>query len=294
MRIDQQTVAVVTGAASGIGRALALRLGAAGARLALADLDSSGLAETSQALARFNLKVTTHVVDVAEPDQMQAFAIEVERAHGKVSILINNAGVGLLGTIEESSLADLKWLMGINYWGVVHGVKFFLPLLRREPQAYIVNLSSVFGIISPVGQGAYASSKFAVRGFTEVLRHELEETNVRVAVVHPGGIRTQIAANSKLAEQADPTLLERSVAAFDRVSRTSPEAAAERIVRGIRRDEGRILVGPDAKLIDWVQRLLPASYWKLMRGQFKKEFGLISQAPAETTRPEQVISGKLD
>ncbi|MGH9767370.1 MAG: SDR family NAD(P)-dependent oxidoreductase, partial [Blastocatellia bacterium] len=202
MKIDHSTVAVVTGAASGIGRALAVRLAQEGASLAIADVQAEALDETAQALMMLKAtggspgKVTTHIVDVSDKERVAAFTREVVEAHGRAHLLINNAGVELFGTAEQLSIEDIEWLMGVNFWGVVYGVKHFLPILRRQPQGHIVNISSVFGIIGPVGHSAYAASKFAVRGFTESLRHELAGANVKVSVVHPGGIKTNIANNA--------------------------------------------------------------------------------------------------
>lgn len=256
-------VAVVTGAASGIGRALAQQLSAAGSALAIADIDERGLAETAASLPRKTV-VSTHVLDVSDEAGVKAFAADVVARHGRVTLLINNAGVALVGTFEEVSLDDLRWLMGINFWGVVYGVTYFLPILKQQPRAHIVNLSSVFGIIGPVGQSAYSASKFAVRGFTEVLRHELEGTSVCVSCVHPGGIHTPIAKHARLGANAPEQKKREAVAFFDKVTPTSPEAAAARILKGVERREPRILIGPDARQIDIVQRLRPASYWKMM------------------------------
>lgn len=267
MKINQTTVAVVTGAASGIGRALAVRLAQEGASLAIADVKTEALDETAQMLKPAGgspCKVTTHVVDVADKERVAAFAREVVEAHGRASLLINNAGVGLFGTAEQLSIEDIEWLMGVNFWGVVHGVKHFLPILRREPQAHIVNISSVFGIVSPVGHSAYAASKFAVRGFTEALRHELSGGSVKVSVVHPGGIKTNIANNARPGAGADQAAVERERAIFNIAARTSPEAAADRIVCGVLRDEERILVGADAWAIDRIQRWAPVKYWRLV------------------------------
>ena len=180
-------VAVVTGAGSGIGRSLAQRLAAGGSALALADIYEAGLLETLESLGSKSAAVSTHVMDVAEEVSVSAFAEDVSRQHGRVTLLINNAGVSLHGDFEEISLHDFRWVMNINFWGTVYGVKYFLPMLKRARRAHIVNLSSVFGIIAPAGQCAYAASKFAVRGFTEALRHELEGSNVGVSSVHPGG-----------------------------------------------------------------------------------------------------------
>jgi short-subunit dehydrogenase len=170
----------------------------------------------------------------------------------------------LIGTFEEISLDDLRWLMGINFWGVVYGVKYFLPILKQQPRAHIVNLSSVFGIIAPVGQSAYSASKFAVRGFSEVIRHELEGTSVSVSCVHPGGIHTPIAKRARLGANAPRNKHEEAIARFEQLTPTSPEAAAARILKGVERREPRILIGRDARQIDILQRLRPATYWKMM------------------------------
>ena len=257
-------IAVVTGAGSGIGRALAKQLSAAGCGLALADIDEKSLVETAGMLPGKGAGVSTHVLDVADEAGVSAFAEDVNSRHGRVTLLINNAGVALHGTFEESSLDDLRWLMGINFWGAVYGVTYFLPMLKRQPRAHIVNLSSVFGIVAPAGQTAYAASKFAVRGFTEALRHELEGSTVFVSCVHPGGIRTPIAERGRLGTNAPKTRKDESVSRLAQLAKTSPEDAAARILRGVERREPRILIGLDARQIDIMQRLRPATYWKLL------------------------------
>jgi NAD(P)-dependent dehydrogenase (short-subunit alcohol dehydrogenase family) len=257
-------IAVVTGAGSGIGRALAKRLSAAGCGLALADIEEKSLVETAGMLPGKGAAVSTHVLDVADEAGVRAFAEDVQSRHGRVTLLINNAGVALHGTFEEISLDDLRWLTGINFWGTVYGVKYFLPVLKRERRAHIVNLSSVFGIIAPAGQCAYSASKFAVRGFTEALRHELEGGNVGVSCVHPGGIRTPIARHSRIGAGASESKREKNIERFERLARTPPEKAAARILRGVERREPRILIGTDAFQIDILQRLRPASYWKTL------------------------------
>jgi NAD(P)-dependent dehydrogenase (short-subunit alcohol dehydrogenase family) len=266
MKIDHTTVAVVTGAASGIGRALAVRLAQDGASVAIADINAGGLDETVRMLEQFRGsrdKVSSHIVDVSDKGCVAEFAREVVDAHGGAHMLINNAGVGLFGMAEQLSIEDIEWLMGVNFWGVVYGVKHFLPILRQQPRGHIVNISSVFGIVGPVGHSAYAASKFAVRGFTEALRHELAGGPVKVSVVHPGGVRTNIANNARPGAGANREAVERERAIFNRAARTTPEAAAERIVRGVLRDEERILVGVDAWMIDRIQRWAPVKYWKL-------------------------------
>ena len=257
-------VAVVTGAGSGIGRALARQLAKAGSALALADVDEAGLLQTAQSLEKKSALVTTHLVDVAVEDGVRSFAEDVSKRHVRVTLLINNAGVSLHGDFEEISLDDFRWLMDINFWGVVYGVKYFLPMLKREKQAHIVNLSSVFGLIAPPGQPAYSASKFAVRGFTECLRHELAASAVCISCVYPGGIRTQIARRARIGACVPRAGLEQKAAQFEKLFRTSPEVAAARILRGVERREPRILIGSDAYKIDILQRLRPASYWKAL------------------------------
>jgi short-subunit dehydrogenase len=266
MRALAGTVAVVTGAASGIGRALALRLAQEGCMLALGDVDAAGLAESAAAIRRIGVRVSTHELDVSDAAAMEAFRDAVLREHGRVALLVNNAGVAIAGTVAELSLDDITWLMGINFWGVVHGVKLFLPVLQQQYDAHIVNISSIFGIVAPPGQSAYAASKFAVRGFSEALRHELAVTGskVKLSVVHPGGVRTQIAANARAATGVSNARRAEGIARFEKLARTTPEAAAQRIVRGILKDEKRILIGSDARFLDAVQRLLPASYWRIV------------------------------
>jgi NAD(P)-dependent dehydrogenase (short-subunit alcohol dehydrogenase family) len=266
MKIDHNTVAVVTGAASGIGRALAVRVAQEGASLAVADINAAELEETVRMVERnggSRDKLSAHIVDVSDKERVAEFARDVVDAHGSAHLLINNAGVGLFGMAEQLSIEDMEWLMGVNFWGVVYGVKHFLPILRRQPQGHIVNISSVFGIVGPVGHSAYAASKFAVRGFTEALRHELAGGSVKVSVVHPGGVKTNIANNAKPGAGADRAAIEKERAIFNKAARTTPEAAAERIVRGVLRDEERILVGADAWVIDRIQRWAPVKYWKL-------------------------------
>ena len=264
MRFLIDGVAVVTGAGSGIGRALARQLAAAGSAVALADVDEAGLQQTAASLQDRRAEVTTHVVDVPNEAAVQAFAEDVAARHGRVTLLINNAGVALHGWFEEISLEDFRWLIDINFWGVVYGVKYFLPLLKRQPRAHIVNISSVFGIVAPAGQSAYSASKFAVRGFTEALRHELEGSPVFVSCVHPGGIRTPIARRARLGANTPPASRDEAVARFDRLTPTMPDAAAARILEGVERREPRILIGRDARQIDVLQRLRPATYWKTL------------------------------
>ena len=264
MRKLEQSVAVVTGAATGIGRALATRLADEGASLCLADINKEALEVVAQGLRAKGCDVSAYAVDVADRQQVEDLCRNVVEQFGRADLLINNAGVALCGDVEEVSLSDIQWLMGINFWGMVYGVKYFLPILKQQQQAYIVNLSSVFGMIAPPGEAAYSASKFAVRGFTEALRHELAGTSVQVSSVHPGAIRTAIAKSSRLGAGTNPRKHEQEAAMLEFLARTSPERAADRIVGGVLQGETRILIGLDASLIDLFQRLLPERYWRIM------------------------------
>lgn len=262
-------VAVITGAGSGMGRCLAQQLAAMGSSLALADLSENGLSETIASLGTTKGNVTRHLVNVADETRVKAFAEEVGAQHGRATILFNNAGVALLGHFEEYSLADFRWLMDINFWGVVYGVTYFLPLLKKEKRAHIVNTSSLLGLFGAAGQSAYCASKFAVRGFTESLHHELLGSNVGVTCVHPGFIRTAIAKHAKTGERAADTIKKESMARFARVARTDPGVAAAKILRGVEKGSARVLIGPDAYFVDIWQRLKPSSYWSLLAKRFE-------------------------
>lgn len=269
MSILSEGVAVVTGAGSGMGRCLAQQLAARGSALALADVDEQGLQETVAQLGVTRSKVTRHVVDVADEMRVKSFSAEVAEQHGRATLLFNNAGVALLGHFEEISLKDFRWLMDINFWGVVYGVTYFLPLLKKEKQAHIVNISSLLGFFGAAGQSAYCASKFAVRGFTESLHHELQNTHVGVTCVHPGFLRTPIAKHARPGERAGAGLHQESMARFDRVARTNPDAAAAKILRGVEKRAARVLIGPDAYFVDAWQRLKPSSYWGLLAKHFE-------------------------
>ena len=265
MSLDNNSIAVITGAASGIGRALVVRLAQEGiAGIAISDVNETGLNETAETAGKFGVPVSVHVTDVSKLDQVETFAADVVAKHGRATHLINNAGVGLIGTFDQISLGDFEWLMGINFWGVVYCTKAFLPVLQEQPSAHIVNVSSVFGLIAPAEQSAYCSAKFAVRGFTESLRHELAETNISVSCVHPGGIKTNIVKNSRLGSKAPEEWKQQGAKFFDKVARTSPETAAEVIVAGIRARDPRILIGQDARAISLLSRLFPTRYLRVI------------------------------
>jgi len=262
MAFLSEGVAVITGAGSGMGRCLAQQLAAMGSALAISDVNEKGLAETTRLLGSPKGKVTQHVVDVAEEARVKAFAEEVAAQHGRATVLFNNAGVAALGNFVELALDDIRWVMDINFWGVIYGMYYFLPLLNKEKRAHIVNTSSVFGLVGAAGQTAYCASKFAVRGFTEALRHEMEGTNVFVTSVHPGGIKTDIARHARPGAKAAAGLYEDSVSRFDRVAITSAADAAARILKAVEKYEPRVLIGVDCKSADILQRLRPAGYWK--------------------------------
>ncbi|HEV2961742.1 MAG TPA: SDR family NAD(P)-dependent oxidoreductase [Candidatus Angelobacter sp.] len=283
MRTIKNTVAVVTGAGSGIGRALAQNLASQGARLALADVNSKGLEETQQSLG--SAESRTYLVDVSKAPAVEAFAHDVERDFGGAALLVNNAGVALQGSFLEISLEDMEWLMGINFWGVVYGCRFFLPSLLRAPEAHLVNISSVFGLISPPGQAAYSSAKFAVRGLTEVLRQELRSTNVKVTCVHPGGIKTSIAKNARTGAGADTAHTAHMRDRFDQVAKTSSEKAASVIMNGVLRDKPRVLIGADAVQVDILQRLFPSKASGIFTKGLVKRMG--TEAPSLAAVPRK-------
>ncbi|HEX6037903.1 SDR family NAD(P)-dependent oxidoreductase [Longimicrobium sp.] len=268
MRLAGRT-AVVTGAASGIGRAVAASLARRGCHLALVDVNEAGLAETAALVGAPGLRISRHRLDVSDRAAVAAFPAQVTAEHPGVDLLVNNAGVAVGGTFEQVSEADFEWLFEINFWGVVRMTRAFLPLLRASDDARLVNLSSVFGLVAPAGQVAYASSKFAVRGFSEGLRHELVGSNVGVTVVHPGGVATQIANSARVPAGVSEDEVARRRARTNRMLRLPPDEAGEIIVRGIEQRKSRVLVGKDAHALSLLARLAPVSYWKLLAGRIR-------------------------
>jgi NAD(P)-dependent dehydrogenase (short-subunit alcohol dehydrogenase family) len=259
-------VAVITGAGSGIGQALAVQLAAAGAHLALADIRSEALAATVALLPAHGRRVSQHLVDVASTSEVAAFPAAVLDAHGGVDLLFNNAGVALGGDFTEVSAEDFDWLFDINFHGVVRMTRAFLPHLLQRPGAHLTNIASLFSLVAPAGQSAYSASKFAVRGFTDALRHELEGRELGISVVCPGGIATAIARNARMAASLPSEVLERQQARAAKLLRMPPERAAADILAGIRRRKPRILVGHDARIGAFLERLMPIRYWSLVRG----------------------------
>lgn len=253
MRNLRDRVAVVTGAASGIGRATAIALAEAGCDVAVADIDEAGLAETARAIRATGREVSEHIVDVASKPRMQAFVDEVVEAHGRVHIVINNAGVSVTAPLAEQTLEDFEWIVGINFWGVVYGCKLFLPHLQRAGSGTIVNLSSMFGLIGLPTQSSYCATKFAVRGFSEALAVELVDQNIDVISVHPGGIATNIVNSSR---HWDEGLQRKAQKYFERHA-MPPERAAAQIVDGIRRRKRRVLITRETWATDILKRVYP-------------------------------------
>lgn len=259
--LEGKTV-VITGAGSGIGRALAVELSNRGCNLALTDINESGLAETGAMLTGSG-KVETWRVDVSDRAAMGQLARDAIAAFGAVDIVINNAGVGLEGSFEENSYEDLEWILGINLWGVIHGCKEFLPHLKTRPEASLVNVSSIFGILSAPNYSGYNITKFGVRGLSEALRQELKDTNVAITCVHPGGIATNIAKATRSSAKRGNEYDE-MVTAFEKNLITSAESAAKTIVGAIRKKKKRVLVGVDAQVLDRVARAMPTTYERVM------------------------------
>lgn len=259
-------VAVLTGASSGIGRALALQLAEQGCHLALVDINPSPLTETATMARAHGIRVSEHPMDVSQRNAIAALPEAVVAEHGRVDLLINNAGVALGGNFDQVSAENFDWLMAINFEAVVCMTRAFLPLLRKRPAARIVNVSSLFGLITPAGQTAYCASKFAVRGFSNALRLELKGTPVGVTVVHPGGIATGIATSARSAEGMTDGEKEQQLERARKLLRMPPGRAAQIILDGIVGDKARILVGNDARLLSWLERLLPVNYWRLFPG----------------------------
>lgn len=275
MKSFHAKVAAITGAGSGIGRALALALAKEGAELALSDINAAALNETASLVQSAGANPTVTVVDVADRAAIYAWAEATVAHFGKVNIIFNNAGVAQSAPVENLTDEDFKWVMDINFWGVVHGTQAFLPHLQAAGEGHIINLSSVFGLVAVPGLASYNSSKFAVRGFTETLRQELDmaKNGVSVSCVHPGGIKTNIARDARMREEMTKIVgddLERGRENFERFFTTTAEEAARVILRGVKRDKRRILVGSDARVIDGGQRLMPALYQAIVGGFAKR------------------------
>ena len=270
MKSFENKVAAITGAGSGIGRELAIELGRRKCHMALSDVNEDGLQETVEQVQLSGVRVTSQKVDVADRQAVYAWADQVVEDHGKANLIFNNAGVALASTVDGMSYGDFEWLMDVNFWGVVYGTKAFLPHLKTSGEGHIVNISSIFGLAGIPSQSAYNSAKFAVRGFTESLRQELDMMSCGVSAtsVHPGGIKTAIARSGRI----DSSIRDLGIddvdtgAKFERAFITGADKAARVILDGVRRDDRRILIGPDARVFDWLVRLFPSSYQRLAVG----------------------------
>ena len=268
-RLTQRT-AVVTGAASGIGRATALELADAGCHLALVDIDEAGLAESEQMVKRRGARTSCFAVDVGDAAAMEELAADVVEEFGEVHVVINNAGINVTASFEDHELEDFEKTFDVNFWGVVYGCRYFLPYLRQVDEAHIVNISSVFGIVGVAGQSAYSASKFAVRGLSESLHEELSDTSIGVTVVHPGCINTQIIHRARI---ADEELARRARAHF--LSKgCRPEVVGQKIVAAVLADRHRLLVTPEAWVTDFLRRLIPTRGNRLANRMMARVLGV--------------------
>lgn len=256
-------VAVVTGAGSGIGQALAIELARSGAKVAISDVNTEGLAETEERIKAIGAPVKADRLDVTEREAFELYADAVVAHFGTVNQIYNNAGIAFAGDIEVSQFKDIERVMDVDFWGVVNGTKVFLPHLIASGDGHVINVSSVFGLFSVPGQAAYNAAKFAVRGFTEALRQEMQVAGhpVKVTTVHPGGIKTGIARNMTTVEGVDKDELAKT---FDKkLASTSPEKAAQVILEGVRKNKARVLIGNDAKALDIIVRVTGSGYQRL-------------------------------
>jgi butyryl-CoA dehydrogenase len=268
-------VVAITGAGSGIGRALAVEFASRGAHVAICDIDEVGLAETVARCEGRGVKVTSQRVDVSSREAMFSWADHVVAEHGKVNVIVNNAGVAVASNIDTVSYEDFEWLMGINFWGVVHGTKAFLPHLKASGDGHVVNISSGFGLVSVPSQGSYNSAKFAVRGFTDALRMELDmaKCGVSATTIHPGGIKTNIARNARMDDSvaAIAGSQQEAIDDFDKLAMTTPERAAKVIANAVKRNKRRATIGPDGRAIDFLSRLpAPLVQRAIVRGTARR------------------------
>jgi hypothetical protein len=274
MKNFNQKVAAITGAGSGIGQQLAILLAQQGAHLALSDVNEQGLVETRSLIAQYPVNATFTQLDVSNQEAVRAWAADSFTHHGKINLIFNNAGVALASTVEGMNYEEMEWIFNINFWGVVYGTKEFLPYLKQSGEGHVINISSLFGLTAQPTQSAYNATKFAVRGFTEALRQELDIQNngVSATCVHPGGIRTNIANNARMSDSIralgmNPARASRS---FNKVLKTPPSDAAKIILDAVRKNKARILIGTDAKILDIVQRVTPTHYSQALNFLTKK------------------------
>ena len=259
-------VAAITGAGSGMGRALAEALASRDCHLAISDINSAALMETQARIeSSASVTVSCHELDVSDRQQVEQFAADVVDRHGQVNMIFNNAGVSVTDTAEHMAYEDFEWLMSINFWGVVYGSKSFLPYFKEMDEAHIINTSSIFGVIAVPSQSAYNASKFAVRGYTYAMRQELLESNIGVSCVQPGGVKTNIIRSSRyVATDNEAPTKEEFISQFEEMAGLTSAQAAEQILRGVLANKAQILVGRDAKTIALVERIAPTGYQKLL------------------------------
>ncbi|WP_020602008.1 SDR family NAD(P)-dependent oxidoreductase [Spirosoma spitsbergense] len=258
-------VALITGAGSGIGQAIALSLARRGCHLALVDINPRTLEQTHQQVQALGRRVTSYPLDVTSREGVNTLPAQVISDHGCLDLLVNNAGVAVGGTFGQVSEVDFDWVMDVNFLAVVRMTRAFLPYLHQRDEARLVYLSSIFGIVSPPEQSAYSASKFAVRGFANALRHELENTPIGVTVVHPGGVATAIARNARVPSGTSLEIIRQKQALQEKMLRLPPEQAGEIIVKGIEQGRARVMVGTDARAIAWLERIMPVGYWQAMK-----------------------------
>ena len=263
---------LITGAASGIGKSLAEEFANEGSVLILSDIDSLKLKDFIKELKSNGVNAFGYEVDVSDYNNMTDFGSLVLREHNYIDVLINNAGINLMDTVENGDINEFKNLMAINFWGVVYGVNIFLPTLIQRDEAYIVNISSILGLMSLPGQAAYNSSKAAVKAYTEALKMELADSSIIVSSVHPGGIKTDIAVNARIGSNISEETKIRLIKQFDKLSYTTSKSASRNIIKGMKKRKRRIIIGIDAKIADILIRVFPGSYEKFLglEGQFKK------------------------
>ncbi|PXX54691.1 hypothetical protein SAMN05660489_05728 [Pseudomonas sp. LAMO17WK12:I10] len=259
----QNKVVVITGAGSGIGRELAIQMAEAGAHLALSDINSMGLDETLRRLPAGS-EAKRYLLDVASWEAFQAHAAEVKHDFGTVHYVVNNAGATVVGTVANTSIEEFEWQLGINLWGVLYGTKAFLPMMLEQREGCVVNISSIFGLLGYPMQSAYNMSKFAIRGLTECLWSELENSGVRAVCVHPGGIKTNIEKSSRRCKAAGPEEDKFAALAAGVLLTPADECAAD-IIKGLRKGSKRIMTGNKSRTVFWVSRLFPNSYPKLLK-----------------------------
>ncbi len=283
MKSFKNKVAAITGAGSGIGRALAVNLAKQGCDLALSDVNKNGLSETVNEARGQGVNVSYQLLDVAKRDDVYAWADQVVTEHGCVNLIFNNAGVALSGTVEALSIEDYEWIMDINFWGVLYGTKAFLPHLEASGDGHIINISSVFGLTSQPLMSGYNASKFAVRGFTESLRQDLEITGSSVSstCVHPGGIKTNIARDARISDsvaEVTGSSLEATMAEYEKLFIHTPDSAAKVILDGVKKNKRRVLIGADARVYDGLARIMPSGYQKLITKAISWRSKAVSQA----------------